>query len=87
MYAFCNVKLLLANGLERFARDEGDNTEDMTAKYVFLPQLPSRYQLIAIRERQEHSIFEALLNICPGFKERLFNASPEDVSIIADLVS
>ena len=87
MYAFCNVKLLLANGLERFAQDEGNNTEEMTARYVFLPQLPSQYQLTAIRERREHSIFEALLKICPGFQERLFNASPEEVLIIADLVS
>ena len=34
VYAFCNVKLLLANGLERFAQDEDDDAEGMTAKYV-----------------------------------------------------
>jgi hypothetical protein len=39
------------------------------------------------REQREEKIFHALLKLCFGLEERLLNASPEEVELVADLVS
>lgn len=40
-----------------------------------------------IREKREHAIFRALLNMVPNLEERIMNGSTEEVKLVADLVS
>jgi hypothetical protein len=42
--------------------------------------------LMPARERREHRIFQALLQMIPGLEERLMEGSNEDVIHIAELV-
>lgn len=43
--------------------------------------------LIPTSEQREHGIFRALLGIVPGLEERIMNGSPEEIKLVADLVS
>jgi hypothetical protein len=38
------------------------------------------------RQRREHRVFQALLQMVPGLKERLLDGSDNDVKAIAELV-
>jgi hypothetical protein len=87
-YAFCNVKTLLTNGLERLAND-GDDVGNLSARYASVRDPPKTNPLSwqLNRERREQSIFQDLLHLCHGFEERLVNASIEEVGMMADMVS
>lgn len=38
------------------------------------------------RQRREHTVFGILLQMVPGFEDRLMQGTDEDVVLIADLV-
>jgi hypothetical protein len=42
---------------------------------------------VFFRERREQKIFQALLDMIPGFQERLTTVSEDEVAIIAESVS
>lgn len=42
---------------------------------------------VFFRERREHRLFKALLNIVPNLEARIMNGSSEEIKMIADLVS
>ncbi|RDB29854.1 hypothetical protein Hypma_014050, partial [Hypsizygus marmoreus] len=70
IFAFCNIKSLLVNGLIRMDRGvEGDNSDLPTSK-----------------ERHEEKVFQALLKLCRGLEDRLLGSSEEEVELIADLI-
>jgi hypothetical protein len=43
-------------------------------------------QLIIVRERREHKVYQALLASIPGLEERLMTGSEEEVGSVAELV-
>lgn len=63
--------------------DPGSLTVKSGIPYIFLHTLAHSCS----REQQEDKVFHALLKLCYGLEERLLNASPEEVELIADLVS
>jgi hypothetical protein len=40
-----------------------------------------------LRERREDHLFNELLRMCPGLKDRLIDGSDEEIGLVVDLVS
>ncbi|KAH6916506.1 hypothetical protein BKA70DRAFT_1368536 [Coprinopsis sp. MPI-PUGE-AT-0042] len=85
--AFCRVQTLIKNGISRTLRMEYDmeennlESEDMPGGASQSDPDPRQDQ-----ERQEHTIFKQLLDLCPGLEQRLFTGSEEEVFHVAELI-
>ncbi|RDB14672.1 hypothetical protein Hypma_016576 [Hypsizygus marmoreus] len=73
IFAFCNVKALIVNGLLRMA-DRMDGT------------LNDDEAVLTTSERREEKVFQALLKLSRGLEERLLESTEEEVELIADLI-
>jgi hypothetical protein len=52
-----------------------------------LTTLPHTHHLALHRQRHEHGVFQALLQMVPGLEERLMEGSEDDIVAIAEKVS
>ncbi|RDB22918.1 hypothetical protein Hypma_009847 [Hypsizygus marmoreus] len=77
VFAFCNVKSLISNGLIRMA--------ELTSATA--PGEEPSVELLSVKERREERIFRTLLKMCPGLERRIFySASDKEVGLVSDLI-
>jgi hypothetical protein len=94
VHALCNVSALLTNGLLRLGEQAGEPEESFTEEYVrilffisyFIVYLPLTHCSSSNRQRREHRVFDALLQMVPGLEDRLLNGAEEDVMHVAEMV-
>jgi hypothetical protein len=90
VHALCNVQTLLTNGLVRMDELADEPEETSTSEYVdhFEVRSATSPTVISLsRQKHERHIFEALLNMVPGLKERLTEATEDEVAFVAEMVS
>jgi hypothetical protein len=85
LHVFCTVGALLSNGILRMGELSEQSEDTLTHEFVF-PFSSYNAWLTSARERREHRIFQALLQMIPGLEERLMEGSNEDVIHVAELV-
>jgi hypothetical protein len=85
IHALCNVCALLNNGLLYMGELSEQPEECFTQEYVLLPS-PRCLTHLPFRERQEHRVFQLLLQMIPGLEERLVEGSEENIIHVAELV-
>jgi hypothetical protein len=87
VHALCTISALLNNGLLRM-REHVDQPDDAFAdEYVFRPVNYIKDFNRLTREHREHRVFDHLLHMIPGLRERLMEASTEEIVHIGELVS
>lgn len=91
MHALCNVQALITNGLLRLGELADEPEESFTYEYVpfriVYKSSLTFFKTLFGRQRREHRVFEALLQMIPGLEDRLMNGSEEDIVAVAELVS
>lgn len=85
VHAFCNLNVLVTNGLMRMSKPEQPLPETLSARWA-LSHISQIWLIRLTRERREHFVFQELLKICPGLQERLVDSSEEEVKILAGLI-
>jgi hypothetical protein len=86
----CNVQAILTNGLLRIGELAGEPDESFSYEYVHIEffRLSNPGPTWTFRrQRREHTVFQALLQMVPGLEERIMESNEEDVVTIAELVS
>lgn len=86
VHALCNVNALITNGILRLGELADEPEEAFTSEYAPLNSYDITWILLLDRERREHKVFQALLNMIPGLEERIMTGSSEEIRMIGDLV-
>ena len=89
IHAFCNVQMLITNGIVLMSEDIDINDESLMAMWAFIGCNGWDYLLMCKmnRERKEFAIFKELLHMIPSMEACLMESSEEMVTSIAELVS
>ncbi|KAI5996085.1 hypothetical protein EDC04DRAFT_2585593, partial [Pisolithus marmoratus] len=86
VHAFCNVQMLLTNGITLIGDVEERGLDSYLRVSTFLSSHFGAWTLMTLRERREYSAYQELLKIVPNLEECVMTSSEEAVKTIAELI-